>query len=285
MAVDAEGDIYIAGQWTVFGGGMDILVARFTADGKVSWAKTWAGGAADRAYGIALDEYGSAYVCGHTESFGAGGADALLLKYDCDGNLEWARTWGGTWDDGLSALMVGPDGNVHAVGSTSTFGAGNGDCLVQEWSPAGDLESTRTWGLTELDAAYTLICSGEGHMYVAGFTASLGSRRALMLKYDALGDLLSSRAWTGESSSVEVQAWDSRRNMYLAGHALHTTGSWQDAQGTINLVDGILGTPEGSETELEGEEGTPEGIVTSPVGVEDTGAGGADVLLMKNFPG
>jgi hypothetical protein len=83
--------------------------ADFTA---TLFVKTWGGGREDSLSGIAVDSSGNIYCAGYTKSFGAGGYDALLLKYDSSGALQWARTWGGTNDDHLHAVVLDSDGNM-----------------------------------------------------------------------------------------------------------------------------------------------------------------------------
>lgn len=85
---------------------------------------TWGGSADDSAASSTLDATGNLYIAGAMQSFGAGGSDALLLKYDAAGNLLWTRTWGGSAADYATAVAVDSFGSVYVTGGTDSFGAG-----------------------------------------------------------------------------------------------------------------------------------------------------------------
>jgi len=51
------------------------------------------GSSADSIAATSRDTNGNLYLAGSTSSFGAGGSDALLLKYDSSGNVLWSKTW------------------------------------------------------------------------------------------------------------------------------------------------------------------------------------------------
>ncbi|HML17206.1 MAG TPA: SBBP repeat-containing protein, partial [Bryobacteraceae bacterium] len=75
------------------------------AQGNLSfnWTHSWGGTGTDTGNGVATDSAGNVYVAGSTTSYGAGGQDVLLLKYDPSGHLLWARTWGGPSNDYANA--------------------------------------------------------------------------------------------------------------------------------------------------------------------------------------
>src|SRR6188768_840881 len=79
--------------------------------------RTWGGPDRDGAHGVAVAADGSVYVTGSTRSFGAGGEDAVLLKYGTNGSLIWQRTYGTAPDDLNSGVesgigvAVAPDGS------------------------------------------------------------------------------------------------------------------------------------------------------------------------------
>ena len=82
--MDSSGNAYVAGNTQSFGaGGTDACLVKFNDTG-VEWNYTWGGSGDEYGYGVALDSSGNAYVTGKTESFGAGGYDACLVKFAID---------------------------------------------------------------------------------------------------------------------------------------------------------------------------------------------------------
>ncbi len=182
----------------------DTESASITVTGGV-WAHTWGGSAYDNGQGVAVDGCGNMYVTGTTRSFGAGGDDALLLKYDVGGNLLWQKAWGGSfWDNGL-AVAVDGSGVVYVTGITHSFGAGWADIPLKY--DDGDLLWQKTWGGEDWDYGCGLAVNGNGDVYVTGLTASFGAGiwDAYLLKFDAAGNLVWQRTWGGNSDDY---GWD-----------------------------------------------------------------------------
>ena len=76
------------------------LVALFTQSAyAVTFAKTYGGIYTDYAYSVQQTSDGGYIVAGRTGSFVAESADIFLLKTDANGNIIWAKTYGGTYDD------------------------------------------------------------------------------------------------------------------------------------------------------------------------------------------
>ena len=60
------------------------------------WNRTFGGFSDDYAYPVQLTLEGGYVIAGHTNSYGAGGYDAWLVKTDSDGYEVWNKTFGGT---------------------------------------------------------------------------------------------------------------------------------------------------------------------------------------------
>lgn len=182
------------------------------------WAHTW-GGTSDESFSsVATDSSGNAYFAGSTSSFGAGGVDVLLTKYNSAGQLVWSRTWGGSGSEGGNGVGVDTSGNVYVTGATSSFGAGWYDVFLVKFDGSGTLLWSRTWGGSSYDAGYDLAFDAGGNVYVAAESYSLGNR-AVLLKFDPSGNLLATSAWKGPATydsgySVDV---DKSGNVVLAG--------------------------------------------------------------------
>ncbi len=120
VAVDASGNIYVTGRTYSFGVGLaDVLLSKFDSSGSLLWQRTWGGRDTDVGLGVALDASGNIYVTGYTTSFGAGGFDVLLLKFDSTGALLFQRTWGGSSTDYGNGVAVDASGNALVAGQVA----------------------------------------------------------------------------------------------------------------------------------------------------------------------
>lgn len=203
IAFDREGNVFLASECVgdaAFGssryrsaGGMDMCLVKLDPAGQVLWANGLGGGKTDRAYGVATDKAGNAYVTGHFESAdavvdgrplpNAGDYDVFTAKYAPDGRLLWVRTAGGEGYDYGHGIAVDPHGDVVVAGAVQG-NAAFGDRRVD-----GD-EKTRA-----------VFCA----------------------KYDADGELLWLRTSSGNlSGSAHGVAVDAVGNIFLGGNVSGT---------------------------------------------------------------
>src|SRR5712692_3846519 len=154
VAVDSSGNIYVTGRTSSFGAGspsqIALILLKYNSSGILQWQKIWSGSGngSDNGWGVAVDSSGNIYVTGDTSSFGAGGLDVLLLKFNSTGGLLWQKTWGGKYTDVGLRVAVDPtnNSNVYVTGQTANFGAGSMDVLLLKFSSSGMLLWQKTWG-------------------------------------------------------------------------------------------------------------------------------------------
>ena len=145
LAVDTSGAVYVAGFTASYnfptlapvqaanGGGNDVFVAKLTAAGNALVYATYLGGTGDdRAFGIAVDSTGAAYVTGWTQSSNfpvrnalqaslAGGQNAFLVKLTPTGNgLAYSTYLGGNGSDSGNGIAVDSSGNAYVAGDTTS---------------------------------------------------------------------------------------------------------------------------------------------------------------------
>lgn len=213
MARDSSGNIYIlgwfqsasvdfdpgAGTDTHTSTTRDIYVSKFTADMEQVWTKTFAGGGADEAYGIAVDESNNAlYIAGsfyntldldpgagtQNRSTPDGYHDAFLVKLNLNGEYVWDFVIDGHQNQMFEDVAVDDDGNVYVTG----------------WTDAG------TGQLVDLDP-------GVG---TATFDP-VGSQDSIVAKYTSNGEYVWSHAVTGADSKYQ--------NIKIVGNQVYLSGS------------------------------------------------------------
>ena len=187
VALTADGGLAVTGYCVAANASGDIYVVRLSPENEIQWAKRIGGGGWDEALCIEQASDGGFIIAGWSSSFGLGGSDALVLKLDSDGKLEWARVIGGPDSDKAAWVTEAADGSFIVVGATDSFGKG-GDIFVLKISSAGDLIWARAIGGEGREEGIKVLEKDGGYI-VAGITNSYGagSWDIIVLKLDADG--------------------------------------------------------------------------------------------------
>ncbi|MBC7080900.1 MAG: hypothetical protein H5T44_01425 [Thermoplasmatales archaeon] len=186
-----NGYIYLTGK--IREENKDVFIAKLDENKSILWMKKWGGSGDDIAYGLDVYE-NNIYICGVTSSFGAISKRVLLLKYDNDGNLLWAKTWGGNKDEEAYDIYV--TNGIYITGYTTTYSVGEKDAILLKFDIDGNLLFFKTWGGEKDDIGYSIDIS-DG-IYIAGYTSSYFPS-SFVIKYDMNGELIFDRRWGGEN--------------------------------------------------------------------------------------
>jgi len=117
----------------------DLFVLKLDSSGNIDWFKTIGeAGFSDVGFSIQQISEGGYVVWGRTESYGARGWDAFVVKLDPSGDFSWARTVGGTSDDVVNSIQQTSDGGYVMGGHTDSYGAGNTDFLLAKLNSSGE---------------------------------------------------------------------------------------------------------------------------------------------------
>ena len=161
-----------------------------------AWTVTWGGSGDEKAGRVAVDGAGNVFLAGEfsgtadfnpsptasdVHSSNSGSIDAFLSKFDADGNLLWAKTWGSSRRDVAYGVAVDSLGYSYVVGPfmdtvdfnpdpaiselhTSNAISGtiyHNNIYLSKFAPDGAFVWVRTWG-----PAYVTGAAGgaEGYM-------------------------------------------------------------------------------------------------------------------------
>lgn len=232
LALDAAGNIYVGGHTdsvdfprvgglpaNLRGTGRDIFVVKLSPSGSsLIYSTTFGGSGADRAWRIAVDATGAAYVAGETDSrdfpvvggvqasYGGGAEDAIVAKLSPGGSsLSYSTYLGSSGYDVARGLAVDEAGHaaVAGVGPWGSFVA------VLETSGSAFVYSTLLGGRG------LVFEPGGGSLYVAGASGGLDVE---VSRLDRSGARLFSRSLGGYAIdfAVDIALGPSGR-IYLTG--------------------------------------------------------------------
>ncbi len=188
----SDGGYIVAGNTDSFGAGSyDAFLIKTNASGNVQWAKTYGGTGWDEAFSVQQTSDGGYIVAGNTASFGAGGYEIFLIKTDANGNIIWAKTYGGTNNDYASSVQQTSDGGYIVAGNTASFGAGGYDAFLIKTDANGNIIWAKTYGGTNNEEAFSVRQTSDGGYILAGRTNSFGAGGydVFLIKTDANGDI------------------------------------------------------------------------------------------------
>ena len=240
----SDGGYIVAGSTNSFGaGGDDIFLIKTDANGNIIWAKTYRGTYSDYAYSVQQTSDGGYIVAGSTNSFGAGGYDVFLIKTDANGNIIWAKAYGGTSGDQAYSVQQTSDGGYILAGFTYSFGAGSSDIFLIKTDANGNIQWAKTYGGASLDWASFVQQTSDGGYIVAGYTESFGAYwyNIFLIKTDANGNVIWAKAYGGPGYHQHFSAQQTSDGGYIvAGYAYSSVvGSYEvllvktDANGNI----------------------------------------------------
>jgi hypothetical protein len=270
IATDAKGNVYITGEFSSatisFGSisinnsgssGKDIFVAKYDPSGNLLWVKGAGGSSSEEGYGIATDLNGNVFATGRFASFSAkfGGTtlsnsgsttDFFLAKYDSLGNTLWAKSAGGTLNDGGFGLVTDANGNAYIAGtffsptisfeSTTFTNAGVVDHFVVKYDGSGNVLWAKSAGGTTNDFGTGIALEPNGGVYVTGqFTSpkisfggttltNQGVGDIFVTKYDASGTVLWAKGIGGKLEDYgRAITSDVAGNVYITGNFYSNT--------------------------------------------------------------
>lgn len=280
IAVDGTGNVYVVGyQDSVglydYGGGVtatgscpgcnNAVIIKYDSSGTALWARTvthTGGSPTSQFTGVAVDSAGNVYAAGYqsdsvvTYDYGSGvtsigaaaGTNAVLVKYDSNGNTQWALTptGCGITQSVFKAVTVDSASNIYAVGYQSdanicNYGAVGvtgfttfNNPILLKVSTAG----TAIWGITNSTGGtggqfYAVTTDFAGNIYAvgnhndnsaynyAGIVVSGASPggNAMIVKFDGAGTGIWGSSPTAAANATYFQgvATDPAGNAYAAG--------------------------------------------------------------------
>jgi hypothetical protein len=303
VAAGADGSVFVTGKFersTVLAGEelrsagrADIPVARLDPDGVPHWIQRFGGPGEDNLFDIAARDGGAvasgwfedSVAFGDTPLTSAGATDCVVVAFDDDGTVAWARSFGGPGADGCNEIVVAEDGSITTTidtqgGWQTTDGAvpaqARADSVVIRLDPTGATEWIRPVGGPNRQRAKAVAVADDGSVFVGGDTvgelvvdgttyAPPGrAADAWLAHWTAAGDLKWVRVWGGAGADLV-------KGVAVDGTSVHAVGPFE---GAIDLAGVALDA--GDSTDLAvarfGPDGAPDWVTTVAADEALTGA-------------
>jgi hypothetical protein len=193
-------------------GGFDYYLIKTNENGDTLWTQVYGGVNDDLFYRLQQTTDKGYLISGYTYSFGAGGADAYIVKTDSLGVLQWSKTYGGSRDDFITDAKQTTDGGFIFTGYTQSYNTNLLDTFttfVIKTNSIGDTLWIKTYGANNTTVSHQVFQSSDGNYILVGYTGhtngnSIGSYNAYLLKIDANGDTLFSKVVTTSFSEFNA---------------------------------------------------------------------------------
>jgi hypothetical protein len=227
-----DGGFILVGRTSSYGAGLsDVLLLKFDEAGNLSWARTAGGTGNDYAFAVDQILDGGYVLAGSTTSYGEGGQDVLLLKYDSTGSLEWTSVAGFEGDDSVFSVEQTTDGGYIAAGWTYSFSSL--DILLIKFTSFGSFDWAKLFGLLEHNGsevsefAYDVIQNAYGGYVLVGGTDVVGTSGddILIIKTDASGDLLSRQVIGGSADDSARSIQETKDYDYIVAGTTYSYGA------------------------------------------------------------
>jgi PKD domain len=282
--VVAQGGVYLCGSTSSFAVPQlpQAAILRFSESGNLIWQRSWGGSQWDECFSACVvtplvgDQ--SIALAGDTNSFGAGGMDMLHLRFDLDGNLSSAQTWG-------DADMQTATGVVSQL-SVGTFVAGWGG------SPTPHGLVVRVAGgqpsfAQRYDGGVGVMINGllydNGDLVPVGYVNMSADYDLLAgrINIDSGNFSLARIAKSGGPQTGQCAARMPDGTFLFGGQAENNSGIiWEALNATSTDMSGIAWESVNQPAETLDVPAVSKSILpTFGGGVSDTGGGGADMFI------
>ena len=175
---DASGDYYSDG-----------MIIKYSAEGKVEWARTVGGSRDDFIESVTPTSDGGFIAGGYFSSNSIqvgdytltnnGESDGIIIKYDESGEVQWVKAIGGSSYDYINSIASTSDGGAivggyfHSdeiqVGEYKLISNGYHDGMIIKYNSRGEVEWTRNLGGDESDYINSIASTSDGGYIVVGY--------------------------------------------------------------------------------------------------------------------
>ncbi|MCO4819169.1 MAG: T9SS type A sorting domain-containing protein [Bacteroidetes bacterium] len=220
-----DGGYISVGYTESFGKGKkDMLVVKTDGMGQVEWSSAYGESGDDVAWNVTVANDSGYVVVGNSTSYKANG-DAIAVKLDKSGKVEWARTVASdSLEDGYNIIRSLYSNGYYITGYVKNDSNADQGFLAK-LGTGGNIRWYKTFGSPGNEEAYGLAEDGRGNVVITGqttydsitnggLTGSSGSSDAFIAKFDSTGGFKWMKTY---GSTADDAGWDIKvdRNTYI----------------------------------------------------------------------
>ncbi|WAM33575.1 Ig-like domain-containing protein [Caldicellulosiruptor morganii] len=190
----------------------DAIVVKYDSKGNIKWKKSFGGDSLDQFFGVAITPDGGCIAVGFSASddedmlgLSKGDSDAIIVKYNKEGKLEWKKSFGGSNRDFFNEVAVTPDGGCIAVGYSESndrdmagLSKGDIDAIIVKYNKEGKIKWKKSFGGSKVDYFFGVSVTPDGGCIAVGSSNSadgdmVGLNKddfdAIIVRYDSKGNI------------------------------------------------------------------------------------------------
>lgn len=191
-------------------GNFDAMIVKYNQDGDIEWKKNYGGNSSDSFSSVFVTSDNGYIALGYSQSSDIEGLninyiEAIIVKYDENGDIEWQKNYGGTNDDYFSDCIEVEDGYIVVGTSYSKDiegigGDGSGHGIIVKYDKSGNViwHKSCNGNNSANDGFNSITLTNEGNYVVVGSTMSKsigdivsnGRTDGLIVIYDTEGNVV-----------------------------------------------------------------------------------------------
>jgi uncharacterized delta-60 repeat protein len=228
-ALQADGKIFIAGDFTTVNGVVRNRIARLNVDGSLDSSFNPGTGANNVVRAIALQIDGKILIGGNFTTFN--GASAMLIRLNADGSVDASFNYS-SFVGSIKTIALQTDGKIIVGGGGIT-----------RLNTDGSLDASFNTGMGANSSVEAIVVQADGKILIGGyFTAVNGVTRNFIARLNADGSLDSSfNPGTGPNLTVEVIAVQANGKVVIGGAFWLVNAIFRSRIARLN-ADGSLDT-------------------------------------------
>lgn len=190
----------------------DVCLIKTDSLGVIEWEKLLCLNYSDNGQAIIQTSDKGYAITGFTYQSETNNSDVLLVKTDCNGNIEWHKHYGGPKEDQGYSLIQSKDDGYVVAGTSNSYGHSI-DFYLLKVDKKGNMQWNKTFGWQNIDAAFSIIQTMDDGYAIAGLTdGPSGGSDSWLIKTDSNGAMQWNRIYgtkrTVENIEQVIQASD-----------------------------------------------------------------------------